>query len=74
VGSDSLRVYLWNNVVTQAIAQGSQRADEAPLLQTKAKINHWHALLRGSASDFGMDSMFENSRYARVVIRSLFGG
>ncbi|PBK69047.1 hypothetical protein ARMSODRAFT_975341 [Armillaria solidipes] len=38
----------------------SQRADDAPIVPTKAKMNH--SLLRGSASDFGMDSMFETSR------------
>ncbi|KAK0489349.1 hypothetical protein IW261DRAFT_1444483 [Armillaria novae-zelandiae] len=38
----------------------NQRADDAPIVPTKAKMNH--SLLRGSASDFGMDSMFETSR------------
>jgi nuclear pore complex protein Nup53 len=42
------------------MAQGSQRVDEAPLVKSKAKINH--VLFRGSDSDFGMDSMFESSR------------
>ncbi|PPQ94682.1 hypothetical protein CVT25_009537 [Psilocybe cyanescens] len=40
--------------------QGNQRVDEVPVVQTKAKMNH--ILSRGSASDFGMDSMFQSSR------------
>ncbi|KAJ7097195.1 hypothetical protein B0H15DRAFT_825165 [Mycena belliarum] len=40
------------------------RTDEAPVVQTKAKMNHAFSLSRGAAStsDFGMDSMFQNSR------------
>jgi nuclear pore complex protein Nup53 len=38
----------------------SQRMDEVPVVQTKAKMNL--VLSRGAASDFGMDSMFENPR------------
>jgi hypothetical protein len=45
----------------QALPQGSQRVDEVPTVQTKAKLNH--GLSRGSASDFGMESMFEKSRF-----------
>ncbi|KAG5644251.1 hypothetical protein DXG03_008789 [Asterophora parasitica] len=40
--------------------QGNQRVDEAPIVQTKAKMNQ--ILTRGSTSDFGMDSMFESTR------------
>ncbi|GBE86436.1 hypothetical protein SCP_0903150 [Sparassis crispa] len=40
--------------------QGNQRSDEVPLIQTKAKMNQMFA--GSSASDFGMDSMFETSR------------
>ena len=44
----------------QTLPQGSQRTDEVPIVQTKAKLNN--ALSRGAASDFGMESMFEKSR------------
>ncbi|KAJ3898384.1 hypothetical protein F5879DRAFT_909977 [Lentinula edodes] len=47
----------------QNLPQGNQRVDELPVVQTKAKINQ--ALLRGSADDFGMDSMFENKNRQR---------
>lgn len=40
--------------------QGSQRHDEIPIVPTKAKLSH--SLMGGSASDFGIDSMFESSR------------
>ncbi|KAJ3775922.1 hypothetical protein FB446DRAFT_360034 [Lentinula raphanica] len=43
--------------------QGNQRVDELPVVQTKAKINP--ALLRGSADDFGMGSMFESKNRQR---------
>ncbi|KAJ7698129.1 hypothetical protein B0H17DRAFT_1051210 [Mycena rosella] len=39
---------------------GAQRVDEAPVVQTKAKMNN--AFSRGPAADFGMDSMFQSSR------------
>ncbi|KAJ6564943.1 hypothetical protein DFH09DRAFT_1247519 [Mycena vulgaris] len=39
---------------------GAQRVDEAPVVQTKAKMDN--AFSRGPASDFGMDSMFQSSR------------
>jgi len=45
---------------SNSLPQGSQRVDEVPIVQTKAKMNH--ALSRGAASDFGMESMFEKSR------------
>lgn len=45
----------------QTLPQGSQRVDEVPIVQTKAKLNK--ALSRGAASDFGMESMFEKSRF-----------
>lgn len=41
--------------------------DEVPTVQTKAKMNHM--LSRGSASDFGMDSMFQSTRYIAIVLR-----
>ncbi|OCH93703.1 hypothetical protein OBBRIDRAFT_832468 [Obba rivulosa] len=44
----------------RALPQGSQRHEEAPMVQTKAKLNH--VLAGGAAADFGMDSMFESSR------------
>ncbi|KAK7024838.1 hypothetical protein R3P38DRAFT_2530005 [Favolaschia claudopus] len=40
---------------------GAQRVDEAPVVQTKAKMNN--AFSRGPSSDFGMDSMFQSSRH-----------
>jgi len=49
-----------SSVQNNALPQGSQRVDEVPTVQTKAKLNH--GLSRGSASDFGMESMFEKSR------------
>ena len=45
----------------QTLPQGSQRVDEVPIVQTKAKLNN--ALSGGAASDFGMESMFEKSRF-----------
>lgn len=39
---------------------GNQRGDELPIVPTKAKLNH--VLSAGSASDFGMDSMFQSTR------------
>jgi hypothetical protein len=45
--------------------QGSPRADEVPTVQTKAKMNHM--LSRGSATEFGMDSMFQSTRNDSVV-------
>ncbi|OSX64243.1 hypothetical protein POSPLADRAFT_1168434 [Postia placenta MAD-698-R-SB12] len=44
---------------SNSFQHGSQRHEEAPLVQTKAKLSH---SLAGGASDFGMDSMFESSR------------
>ncbi|KAI0725337.1 hypothetical protein C8Q72DRAFT_785718 [Fomitopsis betulina] len=44
-----------------SMQQGSQRHDEIPIVPTKAKLSH--SLMGGSASDFGMDSMFESSRH-----------
>ncbi|KAF9077903.1 hypothetical protein BDP27DRAFT_1310385 [Rhodocollybia butyracea] len=48
---------------SNASPQGNQRVDELPVVQTKAKINQ--ALLRGSADDFGMDSMFQSTSRQR---------
>ncbi|KAJ7625714.1 hypothetical protein FB45DRAFT_835990 [Roridomyces roridus] len=44
---------------------GAQRVDEAPVVQTKAKMNH--AFSRGPASDFGMDSMFQSTRQRQTL-------
>jgi len=52
--------YMMSSAPSNTIPQGSQRVDEVPTVQTKAKINL--VLSRGSASDFGMESMFEKSR------------
>ncbi|KAF9454478.1 hypothetical protein P691DRAFT_808620 [Macrolepiota fuliginosa MF-IS2] len=40
--------------------QNNQRVDDIPIVQTKAKLNN--VLTRGSASEFGMESMFQNTR------------
>lgn len=53
----------------QAIAQGSQRVDDVPTVQTKAKM----VQSRGSASDFGMESMFQKSRSVLIYDRALLG-
>ncbi|KAJ3852748.1 hypothetical protein EV368DRAFT_40405 [Lentinula lateritia] len=55
--------YLMSASQANNLPQGNQRVDELPVVQTKAKINQ--ALLRGSADDFGMDSMFENKNRQR---------
>ncbi|KAF9563565.1 hypothetical protein CPC08DRAFT_705881 [Agrocybe pediades] len=47
------------------VPQGSQRVDEVPVVQTKAKMNH--ILSRGSTTDFGMDSMFQSSRQRQTL-------
>ncbi|CCL99696.1 uncharacterized protein FIBRA_01717 [Fibroporia radiculosa] len=52
--------YLMSATQNNVVPQGSQRHEEAPMVQTKAKLNH--VLAGSSASDFGMDSMFESSR------------
>ncbi|KAK2467154.1 hypothetical protein APHAL10511_000703 [Amanita phalloides] len=39
--------------------QGSPRSDDAPIVQTKAKLNQ--GLVRGTTSEFGMDSMFQST-------------
>ena len=46
---------------TQNVPPGNQRADEVPVVQTKAKMNK--ILSRDSTTDFGMDSMFQSSRF-----------
>ena len=48
----------------QNAAQGNQRVDEVPVVKTKAKMNQ--ILSRGSTTDFGMDSMFQSSRYGLI--------
>ncbi|KIL60869.1 hypothetical protein M378DRAFT_167692 [Amanita muscaria Koide BX008] len=45
--------------------QGSPRAEDVPIIQTKAKMNQ--VLVRGKASEFGMDSMFESSRKRQTL-------
>ncbi|KAJ8082374.1 hypothetical protein AAF712_001667 [Marasmius tenuissimus] len=52
--------YLMSASQANASPQGNQRVDEVPVVPTKAKMNH--SLLRGSTSEFGMDSMFESTR------------
>jgi len=52
--------YLMSVQQHSMLPQGSQRHDDAPMVQTKAKLNQ--SLAGGSALDFGMDSMFESSR------------
>ncbi|KAJ7879320.1 hypothetical protein B0H14DRAFT_3435201 [Mycena olivaceomarginata] len=44
---------------------GAQRVDEAPVVQTKAKMNN--AFSRGPSSDFGMDSMFQSTRQRQTL-------
>ncbi|EPT01041.1 hypothetical protein FOMPIDRAFT_1161968 [Fomitopsis schrenkii] len=53
--------YLMSVAESNTMQQGSQRHDETPIVPTKAKLSH--SLMGGSASDFGMDSMFESSRH-----------
>lgn len=55
----------------QNVSQNGQRFDDAPTVQTKAKMNH--VLTRGSTADFGTDSMFESSRFVskKLVLRYL---
>ncbi|THU94123.1 hypothetical protein K435DRAFT_724797 [Dendrothele bispora CBS 962.96] len=55
--------YLLSASQANASPQGHQRVDEVPVVPTKAKMNH--ALMRGSTSEFGMDSMFESSARSR---------
>ncbi|KZT10027.1 uncharacterized protein LAESUDRAFT_722173 [Laetiporus sulphureus 93-53] len=52
--------YLMSVQPNNASPQGGSRSEEAPIVQTKAKLNHVFA--GSAASDFGMDSMFESSR------------
>ncbi|TFY72023.1 hypothetical protein EVG20_g1005 [Dentipellis fragilis] len=49
----------------QISPQSSQRQDELPVVQTKAKLNQ--ALTRGSTSEFGKDPMFESSRQRQTM-------
>ncbi|KAJ3496190.1 hypothetical protein NMY22_g19845 [Coprinellus aureogranulatus] len=46
--------------------QGNPRVDEAPVVQTKAKLNQ--VLTRGTASDFGMESMFQSTSRQRQAL------
>ncbi|KAK7456437.1 hypothetical protein VKT23_010685 [Stygiomarasmius scandens] len=55
--------YLLSASQANASPQGNQRVDEVPVVPTKAKMNH--ALMRGSTSEFGMDSMFESTTRSR---------
>ncbi|PCH44291.1 hypothetical protein WOLCODRAFT_123306 [Wolfiporia cocos MD-104 SS10] len=54
--------YLLSVSQSGSLPQGSQRHEEAPMVQTKAKLNH---VLGGSAAEFGMDSMFESTSRQR---------
>ncbi|KAF9528973.1 hypothetical protein CPB83DRAFT_790851 [Crepidotus variabilis] len=57
--------YLMSNSQSNNMPQGSPRVDEVPTVQTKAKMNQM--LSRGSAPDFGMDSMFQSSRQRQTL-------
>jgi len=48
---------------SNTINQGGQRVDDVPIVQTKAKMIQ----SRGSASDFGMESMFQKSRQRQAL-------
>ena len=52
-------------IMSQSSPQGNQRVDEAPVIQTKAKLNQ--VLTRGTAPDFGMESMFQSTRWVLIV-------
>ncbi|KAF5362535.1 hypothetical protein D9756_002114 [Leucocoprinus leucothites] len=52
--------YLMSTSQNTNTPQSSQRVDDIPILQTKAKLNN--VLTRGSASEFGMESMFQSTR------------
>ncbi|TEB28871.1 hypothetical protein FA13DRAFT_1735386 [Coprinellus micaceus] len=55
--------YLMSATQNTNSPQGNQRVDEAPVIQTKAKLNQ--VLTRGTASDFGMESMFQSTSRQR---------
>ncbi|KJA23633.1 hypothetical protein HYPSUDRAFT_39829 [Hypholoma sublateritium FD-334 SS-4] len=57
--------YLMSTAQNNNAAQGKQRVDEAPVVQTKAKMNQ--ILSRGASTDFGMDSMFQSSRQRQTL-------
>ncbi|TFK34072.1 hypothetical protein BDQ12DRAFT_636901 [Crucibulum laeve] len=57
--------YLMSASQANDTPQGNQRVDEVPVVQTKAKMNH--VLARGSASEFGMDSMFQSTRQRQTL-------
>ncbi|KZP21032.1 hypothetical protein FIBSPDRAFT_741293 [Athelia psychrophila] len=57
--------YMMSSAQNNAITQGSQRVDDVPTVQTKAKMVH--SLSRGSAPDFGMESMFQKSRQRQTM-------
>jgi hypothetical protein len=51
--------------------KGAQRTDDVPIIKTNAKMNS--SLLRGStASDFGMESMFQSPKYGHLFLYSCF--
>ncbi|KIJ98996.1 hypothetical protein K443DRAFT_680289 [Laccaria amethystina LaAM-08-1] len=54
--------YLMSTSQSNQSPQGNQRADEVPVVQTKAKMNQ---VL--SRADFGMDSMFQSSRQRQAL-------
>ena len=57
----ALNITSINACFTQNAPPGNQRVDEVPVVQTKAKMNK--ILSRDSTTDFGMDSMFQSSRF-----------
>ncbi|KAJ3576557.1 hypothetical protein NP233_g351 [Leucocoprinus birnbaumii] len=52
--------YLMSTSQNNNTPQSSQRVDDLPIVQTKVKLNN--VLTRGSASEFGMESMFQSTR------------
>ncbi|KAF9485515.1 hypothetical protein BDN70DRAFT_823695 [Pholiota conissans] len=57
--------YLMSTTQNNNMAQGKQRVDETPVVQTKAKMNQ--ILSRGTSTDFGMDSMFQSSKQRQTL-------
>ncbi|KDQ61654.1 hypothetical protein JAAARDRAFT_31119 [Jaapia argillacea MUCL 33604] len=57
--------YLMSMSPQKAAPANTQRYDEVPIVQTKAKMNNH--LARGSASEFGSDSMFQSSRRQQTL-------
>ncbi|KAF8880244.1 hypothetical protein CPB84DRAFT_1751484 [Gymnopilus junonius] len=57
--SQSRSHYQSGYLMSSTQSNGSQRADEVPVVKTKAKMNQ---ILSRSTTEFGMDSMFQSSR------------